>query len=59
MFYILGIVLVFTSFPCRSLQSRLRRPVGAGEVVYAYTPANEAADGLTWRDPYGASARNA
>ena len=23
---------------------------------YAYKPANEAADGTTWRNPYGASA---
>ena len=26
---------------------------------YAYTPANEAAEGTTWRNPYGASAPDA
>ena len=44
-----------------SAESRLRRPVGAGNANTpagfaddAYTPANENADGTTWRRPYEA-----
>ena len=34
-----------------SAEMQLRRPVGADN---AYTPADEAADGINWWHPYGA-----
>ena len=69
-FYLI-INIITTSFPCRYRQSWLCRPVvadivsyaympaRAGLASYAYMPANEAANGTTWRNPYGASAPDA
>ena len=46
-----------TSFLCRYRQIRLCRP--RSHALYDYAPANEAADGTTWRHPYGASVPDA